>query len=108
MIARKYTKAIAIWRTAPVADGFGGFTTSETLLYSVWANVATKKVFIKNENGQSDNINQVVFTFRNRYDIIANQKTDCIKYGGLVYNIDSIQNIDLDNIDIQIYGSQRN
>ena len=107
MIARKYTKAIAIWRTTPVSDGFGGYIVSDSLLFSSWANVATKKVYIRNEAGESDNINQVVFTLRNRYDIDIDTKTDYIKYTGLVYNIDSVQNIDLDNIDIQIYGSQR-
>jgi len=60
-----------------------------------------------NENGQRDNIVQTVFTIRNRYDINFSVKDNFIKYNGLTYNIDSILNLDLNNIDIEIVASQR-
>lgn len=107
MIARKYTKAIGIWKTTNVPDGYGGNIVTTALVYSVWANVNTKRAYRQNENGQNDNFVQTVFTIRNRYDIDLSVKDNFIKYNGLIYNIDSILNQDLNNIDIEIYGTQR-
>lgn len=107
MIARKYTKAIGIWKTTTVSDGYGGNTVTTALVYSVWANVSTKPAYRQNENGQNDNFVQTVFTIRNRYDIDLSVKDNFIKYNGLTYNIDSILNLDLNNIDVVIYGTQR-
>ena len=107
MIARKYTKAIGIWKTTTVSDGYGGNTVTTALVYSVWANVATKRAYRQNENGQNDNFVQTVFIIRNRYDIDLSVKDNFIKYNGLVYNIDSILNKDLNNIDVEIYATQR-
>ena len=39
--------------------------------------------------------------------ILISAKDNFIKYNGLTYNIDSILNLDLNNIDIQIVTSQR-
>lgn len=107
MIARKYTKAIGIWKTTNVSDGYGGNIVTDALVYSVWANVDTKRAYRQNENGQNDNFVQTVFTIRNRYDIELSVKDNFIKYNGLIYNIDSILNMDLNNIDVEIYGTQR-
>lgn len=107
MIARKYTKAIGIWKTTNVPDGYGGNTVTTALVYSIWANVNTKRAYRQNENGQNDNFVQTIFTIRNRYDIALSIKDNFIKYNGLIYNIDSILNMDLNNIDIEIYGTQR-
>jgi len=107
MIARKYTKAIGIWKTTTVSDGYGGNTVMTALVYSVWANVTTKRAYRQNENGQNDSFVQTVFTIRNRYDIDLSVKDNFIKYNGLIYNIDSILNLDLNNLDVEIYGTQR-
>ena len=107
MIARKYTKEIGIWKTTNVPDGYGGNIVTDALVYSVWANVDTKRAYRQNENGQNDNFVQTVFTIRNRYDIDLSVKDNFIKYNGLIYNIDSILNMDLNNIDVEIYATQR-
>lgn len=107
MIARKYTKLISIWVTTTVHDGYAGNTVTTALVKSLWANVTAKRAFRLNENGQNDNIVQTVFTVRNRYDLDFSIKDNFIKYNGLIYNIDSILNVDLNNIDIEIYASQR-
>jgi len=107
MIARKYNRAIAIWKTTTVSDGYGGNTVTEALVYSVWANFDTKRAYRQNENGQNDNFVQSIFTIRNRYDIDLSVKDNFIKYNGLIFNIDSIQNIDMNNIDVEIYATQR-
>lgn len=107
MIARKYTKAIGIWKTTNVPDGYGGNTVTTALVYSIWANVNTKRAYRQNENGQNDNFVQTIFTIRNRYDIALSIKDNFIKYNGLIYNIDSVLNQDLNNIDIEIYATHR-
>lgn len=107
MLSRKYNRAIGIWKTTTVSDGYGGNTITTALVYSVWANVTTKRAYRENENGQNDNFVQTVFTIRNRYDIALSVKDNFIKYNGLIYNIDSVLNMDLNNIDVEIYATQR-
>ena len=107
MLSRKYTKAIGIWKTTTVPDGYGGNTVTSALVYSVWANAGTKRASNQTDNGQRDNTVQTVFTIRNRYDIDLSVKDNFIKYNGLTYNIDSILNMDLNNIDVEIYATQR-
>ena len=107
MIARKYNKAIGIWKTTTVSDGYAGSTVTTALEFSCWANVEAKRSNRINENGQNDNFVQLVFTIRNRYNLDLSIKDNFIKYNGLTYNIDSILNVDLNNIDIEIYASQR-
>jgi len=107
MISRKYTKYIEIWKTTTVADGYGGSTVSEALDFSMWANVSTKKANRLNENGQNDNFVQTTFIVRNRVNLELSIKDNFIKYNGLIYNIDTILNIDLNNIDIEILATER-
>jgi SPP1 family predicted phage head-tail adaptor len=106
-LARKYTKYIEVWKTTNVADGFGGTTVTTALDFSIWANVTANRSSRLNENGQNDNFVQTVFTVRNRYDLDLSIKDSFIKYNGLTYNIDSILNKDLDNIDAEILATQR-
>jgi len=106
-LARNYTKYIEVWKTTNVADGYGGTTVTTALDFSIWANVTTKRSNRTNENGQNDNFVQTVFTVRNRYDLDISIKDNFIKYNGLIYNIDSILNKDLDNIDAEILATQR-
>jgi len=107
MIARKYNKPISIFQATEVSDGYGGSVIDDDLVYSFWANVETKRANRISENGQVDNIVQTIFTIRNRYNVNISIKDNFIKYAGLFYNIDSVTNIDLNNIDIVIYASQR-
>jgi len=107
MLSRKYTKLISIWKTTNSEDGFGGSVVTDMLVNNVWGNVKTKNAYRQNENGQNDNFVQVVFVIRNRYNMDLSIKDNFIKYNGLVYNIDSIENVDLNNIDIEIYATQR-
>lgn len=107
MLARKYTKRIEVWKTTNVSDGYGGQTVNDELLFSMWANVETKRASRTNENGQNDNFVQTIFTVRNRYDLDLSIKDNFIKYNGLVYNIETLLNVDLDNIDLQIVATQR-
>ncbi len=106
-VSRKYTKIIEIWKTSPVPDGFGGNVITDEMDFKVWANATTKNSFRTNEEGQNDNFVQTVFTIRNRATMDISIKDNFIKYNGLIYNIDSMLNKDLDNIDVQLYATQR-
>jgi SPP1 family predicted phage head-tail adaptor len=107
MISRKYDRIIEMWITTTVSDGFGGNTVTTALDYTLWANVTTNNASRTNENGQNDNFVQVVFTIRNNPNLNISIKDNFIKYNSVIYNIDSVLNIDLDNIDIQIQATQR-
>lgn len=107
MISRKYTKYIEMWKTITVADGYGGNIVTTELDYSLWANVTAKRSSRLDENGQNDNFMQTVFTVRNRVNMDISIKDNFIKYNDLIYNIDSVLNKDLDNIDIEIQATQR-
>jgi SPP1 family predicted phage head-tail adaptor len=107
MLARKYTKQIEVWVTTNVNDGFGGKTVITALAFTMWAHIETKRATRTNENGQNDNFVQTVFTVRNRYDLGLSIKDNFIKYNGLIYNIETLLNVDLDNIDLQIVATQR-
>jgi len=107
MIARKYTKRIELWQTTPVPDGYGGNTVTTDLVATMWANVTAKRATRTNENGQNDNFVQTVFTIRNRYDLDVSIKDNFIVYNGLTYNIESVLNKDLNNIDIELVATQR-
>jgi len=107
MQSRKYTNLIEMWKTVTVADGYGGNTVTTELDYSLWSNVTTKQSSRTNENGQNDNFVQAVFTVRNNPNFSISIKDSFIVYNSVAYNIDSILNIDLDNIDIEIQATQR-
>jgi head-tail adaptor len=107
MIARKYDRIIEMWVTSNVGDGYGGNTVTTELDYTLWANVTTNNSSRTNENGQNDNFIQLVFTVRNNPNLNISIKDNFIVYNDFTYNIDSVLNIDLDNIDIQIQATQR-
>jgi head-tail adaptor len=107
MIARKYDRIIEMWKTVTVADGYGGNVVTTELDYSLWSNVTTNQSSRTNENGQNDNFVQAIFTVRDNPNINISIKDNFIVYNSVIYNIDSVLNIDLDNIDIQIQATQR-
>lgn len=100
MKPRKYDKLIQLWKTTEVEDGFGGYTVTDALQSTFWANVQTKGVRNLSDNGSVQNINQIVFTIRNHYDI---DLQDCyVKYQSKIYQISTTTNNDLNNIEIEI------
>ena len=96
-----------MWITTTVADGYGGNIVTTELDYTLWANVTAKRSYRTNENGQNDNFTQTIFTVRNRVNMDVSIKDNFIKYNDLIFDIDSVLNKDLDNIDIEIQATQR-
>lgn len=107
MEARKYDKHIEVWKTTSVSDGYGGFTVTDAKDYSMWSNIVTKSQTYKDSEGNVMNYNYLMFSVRNRVGFDLNIKTNYLKYNGVIYNIDSISNTDLNNISVVIYGSVR-
>jgi len=100
MKPRKYDRLIQLWKTTEVSDGYGGYTVTDALQSTFWANVRTQGARNQSDNGSVQNINQIVFTIRNRYDI---DLKDCfVKYQSKKYQISTITNQDLHNIEIEI------
>jgi len=107
MIARKYNRQIEIWKTTSVADGYGGNTVTSTKLFAVWANISTKNAIKQTEFSQVANITQTVFVVRNRYDMALTPADNFIIYAGKEYEIANVLNVDLNNLEIQIYANKR-
>jgi len=100
MKPRKYDKLIQLWKATEVSDGYGGYTVTDALQSTFWANIQTKNARNQSDNGSVQNINQIVFTIRNRYDI---DLQDCyVKYQSKIYQIATTTNQDLNNIEIEI------
>jgi SPP1 family predicted phage head-tail adaptor len=100
MKPRKYDKLIQLWKTTETDDSYGGYLVTDALQSTFWANVQTKNGRNLSDNGSVQNINQIVFTIRNRYDI---DLKDCfVKYQSKNYQISTITNQDLNNIEIEI------
>lgn len=102
-LARKYTTKIEIWQSTEVPDGFGGYTTTETMQKKVWAGVRTNGAGFKFQQfGLNDFKNPVIFFIRAKNNINFNEKT-FIKHNGKRYEVKGFEDRDLDNIEITIY-----
>jgi len=53
MIARQYSRKIAIYKTTNVSDGYGGSTVSDVLIGLFWAEVMQNSAFKDNNIGKS-------------------------------------------------------
>lgn len=100
MISRSYDTRIEIWKSTAVADGFGGWVTSEALAYKQWANKATTRPIFDTTNGKQLNVGNLKFIIRNRIDCDIAINTHFVKYKGQKYVIDSIENKDLWDVDL--------
>ena len=104
MRARKYNKKIEVWQTAPLSDGFGGSTISETLLTSSWCSINTlDRISRSTDFGITDTNDTIVVQLRKRNDLIYNSKNLYFKYRGYKYLIQSEPiNIGFEDREIQI------
>jgi len=103
LISRKYTKRIEFWQVVETADGYGGYTVSETLITKSWANIRTPKNTQRlTDFGITDTLNTLSIKLRNRNDVTYNAINQFIKYNGIKYVIKGIVNTDLLNTDIEI------
>lgn len=103
MISRSYTTKIEIWQPTEVPDGFGGYTTTETMQKKVWAGLKTSGAGFKFQQfGLNDFKNPVIFSIRAKNNIDFTEKT-FVKYKGQRYEVKGFEDKNLDNIEILLY-----
>tara|TARA_R110000868_G_scaffold365207_1_gene628054 strand:- start:1255 stop:1587 length:333 start_codon:yes stop_codon:yes gene_type:complete len=107
MVSRKYNKYIELVKSTNVSDGFGGQTVTYDSYAYVWANVTAKSASSTNENGITNNFVQTIFTIRQNPNVTLSVQDTFIYYGDHVYSIDSVLNVNLDNVDIEIQATQK-
>lgn len=91
-LARKYTTKIEIWQPTEVADGYGGYTTTETMQKKVWAGVRTNGAGFKFQQfGLNDFKNPVVFSIRGKNNLDISEK-HYVVYKGKKFEIKGVEN----------------
>lgn len=108
MLSRSYNKRIEIWKSTAVEDGFGGWITSEAKIYKQWAYVKTKTSVYNTDVGKILNVQYLEITMRKRIDYSLTINDHYIVYNCNKYVIDSIENYDLNDLDIVLKCSQHN
>ena len=103
MRARRYTDIIEIWETTKVDDGFGGDKQGpDAKRFEKWAGIITKGSGYKfQQYGLNDFKNPVIFRIR-KGDSIINEDMFVI-FNGAKFIIKGIENLNLDNIEINLY-----
>ena len=101
MLSRSYDKRIEIWQVSATNDGFGGFINTETFLFKKWAHIQTKNSIRKTENGAIENYYATLFNFR-ASGFNPNVKDTFLKYKGVRYVINTVENQNLREVDLII------
>jgi len=102
MRARRYTDIIEIWESVEVPDGFGGFVLNEVKQFEKWAGIVTKGSGYKfQQYGLNDFKNPVIFRIRKGDSIITEDMF--VIFNGGKFIIKGIENVNLDNIEINLY-----
>ena len=106
MISRKYTTKIAVWNTVDVPDGYGGFTNSEVLVKSIWAEKRTTGAGYKfRDFGLNDFKNPIIFSVRGKNNLNITENHFII-YKGKKFQIKAIENVNFDGLEIIIYADE--
>ena len=103
--ARRYSRRIQIWSYVKNDDGFGGGTTTDTLLGSVWAEVTTIDRSKLTEFGLDVAQNGIQVYMRKDSTIDMQAPNMFIKIGTNEYTINSVGDTDLDGLEIEITAS---
>ena len=89
MRSRKLNKRIDFYQTASVSDGYGGFTTSNTLLTTSWASLQTQTSEKVSDLGLDYTKGNIAVTIREREDLSLSSKSNYFMYRGVKYTITS-------------------
>jgi len=102
MRARRYTDIIEVWQSIEIEDGFGGYTNQEVKQFDKWAQKRTQGAGNKFQlYGLNDFKNPVIFRIRKGNNFINEDMF--IKFNGSKFIIKGIENVNLDNIEINLY-----
>ena len=102
MLSKSYDKRVELWEVSDIDDGFGGFVTSETFIVKRWCNIKTKNSFVNKNNGKVENFNTTVFSFRGINNFSLSIKINFLKYKGIKYVINSVENGGLEGIELVV------
>lgn len=89
MLSRQYSRKIILKESTAVADGFGGFTTNETVLATVWAEVKQNSAFKDGNQGTNDLKNSYTFKIRNNPTFDGKLDNISIEYRGQQFGVSS-------------------
>ena len=99
---RKYLNKVEVWLNVSISDNFGGSTLSQTQLGTSWCNIST----INRDKLVSYGLDiaQEAITIKTRYraDLDYFQNGLFFKYKGKDWIINSIEDKNLDNEQVQI------
>ena len=102
MRARRYTDIIEIWESVEMPDGFGGFVLDPVKQFEKWTGIVTKGSGYKfQQYGLNDFKNPVIFRIRKGNSIITEDMF--VIFNGGKFIIKGIENVNLDNIEINLY-----
>lgn len=102
MKARKYTDRISFFEMQEVTDGYGGFINTEVFLFDKWASKETSSAGFKFQQfGLNDFKNPIVFRIR-KGDNQINEKM-FINFQDHKYFIKAVENVNLDNLELNIF-----
>jgi|14BtaG_2_1085337.scaffolds.fasta_scaffold02699_7 head-tail adaptor len=91
MDAGKLDTQIAVVRLTKSQDEFGGFTSTEAVVATYWANLTYKDGNIKSENGQRQHFVEIELVMRKKtVDEIQDQDLIQVEGTGPKYRINSI------------------
>jgi len=91
MLARQYSRKIAIYKTVNVPDGYGGNTVNDVLIGSYWAEVKQNSAFKDNSIGKADIKNNYSFKIRASLKLDMDINNLSIIYNGLKYVVNDIR-----------------
>lgn len=89
MLSRQYSRKIILKEATAVADGFGGFTTIETVLATAWAEVKQNSAFKDGNQGTNDLKNSYTFKIRNNPAFDGKLDNISIEYRGQMFGVSS-------------------
>ena len=111
--AGKYNKKIAIYKVVPGKDAQGFLTESKVLVLDAYAQVKTLKGIMLLTNDSDFERAYINFTIRysqtveNAYYEAQNSNRNLlIVYGGKDYNVEYLNNINLDNIELELQAKE--
>lgn len=91
MLARQYSRKIAIYKATTVSDGFSGYIASDVLIGSYWAEVKQNSAFRDTSVGASDIKNNYSFKIRANANITPFIDDLSIVYRGKKYVVNDIR-----------------
>ena len=96
-----------MYLTPDVSDGFSGeIPGTPVLLTSSWAAVASVSATRLNDYGLSDYENAIQVDLRHRNDLDYRQENLSIRYKGIDYVVQSVENRNLEDVEIRIIATR--